>query len=76
MFNQALFERLLILDDEIIDATPAAWVRALEDVAREVPAQRRGSEDPKWALGQGPRGAVRERRGVRTTMAPVFGAMV
>jgi hypothetical protein len=47
MFNQALFERLLILDDEVIDAIPARWVNALEDVAREAPTRQRGSEDPE-----------------------------
>jgi hypothetical protein len=33
-FNQALFERLLILDDEVIQATLAPWVRPREDLAR------------------------------------------
>jgi hypothetical protein len=44
MFNQALVERLLILDDEVIDATPAPWLRALEDVAREPQVRRTRGE--------------------------------
>jgi hypothetical protein len=35
MFNQALFQRLLIFDDGAIEPVPAPWVRALEDGARE-----------------------------------------
>jgi site-specific DNA recombinase len=41
MFNQALFEQLLILHDEVIDAVPTPWVRALEAVARRTEGSRR-----------------------------------
>ena len=52
MFNQALFEKLLVVDEEIILATTVPWVRALEDVAREtgtdVPETRRKTAVPGW----------------------------
>jgi hypothetical protein len=77
MFNQALFERLLILDDEVIQATPVPWVRALEDVARGTEAEStESSQTPDWTLEQGPGGVVRDRRRARNTMAPETGAMV
>jgi hypothetical protein len=70
MYNQALFERLLILDDEVIDAIPARWVNALEDVAREAPTRQRGSEDPEWSLEQGPRSAGQGQRRARDNHGP------
>ena len=51
MFNQALFERLLIFDGEVIDAMAAPWVDAVEAVAREPQNARAGRE-----VGDGPDG--------------------
>ena len=73
MFNQALFERLLVLDEEVIEAAPAPWIRALEDVARgtQEPPQRQ-TETPQWTLEQGLSGAAsaRTRRRARNNHGP------
>lgn len=50
MFNQALFERLLISDDEVIEARPTAWVRAVEAVARDAGTAHEGGEWPDEPL--------------------------
>jgi hypothetical protein len=73
MFNQALFERLLILDDEVGDATAASWVRASRPGGPGPAGRIRGS---KWTLEQGPRAASGIEDGAKTTMAPDSGAMV
>jgi site-specific DNA recombinase len=52
MFNQALFEQLLILDDEVIQALPTPWVSALQSVARTPrQARREAREAPKTPEG-------------------------
>jgi hypothetical protein len=65
MFNQALFEKLLILEDEVIEAVPTPWVAALKDVARFRDSSR--ATEPKLAAC--PRGR-RRIRGLETTKAP------
>ena len=69
MFNQALFEKLLILNGEVIDTTPAPWVSALQAVAREPEA----TEDTEAAgPADRPQEAVFERAGARNDHGPDF----
>jgi hypothetical protein len=48
LFNQALFERLLISTDDAVEATPTPWKAAMSGLseALEAEAQRRSGEVP------------------------------
>ena len=50
MFNQALFEGLLIQDGDVVAATPTPWVRALEHFARQLRGARRASHEATESL--------------------------
>ena len=50
MFNQALFEGLLIQDGEVVAATPTPWVRALEQFARQRRQTRRAPQQAAGSL--------------------------
>ncbi len=67
MFNQALFEQLLILDDEIIEAVPTPWVRALQGLGRAPQPPRRTPRAVETAGGGLPdRARARNDHGPRT----------
>jgi site-specific DNA recombinase len=69
MFNQALFERLLIDEGEVVDITPAPWVEALRAVARERETADLESQDTaEWLRKVGV-----DRTGAGNDRSPQFG---
>ena len=72
MFNEAVFDQLAILDDEIIKAVLKPWVSALEDIARRLPSSTATAPSRRPA----PREAIRAEEGPGTAAAPLLGATV
>jgi site-specific DNA recombinase len=66
MFNQALFEQLLILEDEVIEAAPTPLKAALEAAGRARPRRPQ-------ALARSLRAAVRAEQEARNGRGPLFG---